>query len=497
MNSEDVKETKTEISNPELISVKTSELILDLDNPRILGKMDTQDDIREYLLNYEDVTDLAQSINENGILPGDVVVVIEKDGKYVVMEGNRRTAAMQMMLDRGLIPAGQTGIPDINEEIRTIIEKQDAHLVKTREMAEKMMAKRHIEGVKRWKSLAKMNFFYSKFEGGTPINRLSDRTGISASSVRKHIRNYKLFMDTYNEYLELNPDASLDFKKVKVEPFLRPFATKAVYNNVEMSAYDILEMSYDENEKAISDLPGDFFKRIRLQVFNETVFGDATTRMTLTQIEGVKELINEAFFTPQSEGPDETPPAGATSGEPSGDPSAGSGGKPSEGVPGETPPAGDGGKGPGRFFETIKLGKLDETNADHAGLHAATHELFLMSKGSSKMYTKYPVAAGALARCAYEQGIKLLLINAGKWADVKNRNLKDIEKSVWTWLDSSVIPATPEMKKAFDQIYKNSFRDFLNSNIHDIAYLRATQGKLEEIAMGGLLLFVQEVINSL
>src|SRR5207248_2486234 len=90
------------------IAVKTTDVRLDPLNPRVdVPTHASQDVIRTALLQTEDVQQLAEGIVENGgMLPGERIIVLEEDGHHVVLEGNRRVCACQLLLDRSLIPAG-------------------------------------------------------------------------------------------------------------------------------------------------------------------------------------------------------------------------------------------------------------------------------------------------------------------------------------------------------------------------------------------------------
>lgn len=99
--------------NYEYKEVAVQELLLDEENPRfassILVKESTnkitQEMIIEHLLRYSDVIKLAQRINEVGELHGSEIITCTKKGdKFVVLEGNRRTCACKLLLDRKLIP---------------------------------------------------------------------------------------------------------------------------------------------------------------------------------------------------------------------------------------------------------------------------------------------------------------------------------------------------------------------------------------------------------
>ena len=77
------------------IAISPLDLLLDTENPRfVILQSREQADIRKYLVTYEDVCQLATDINTYGrLLPGERIVALHEDDKYVVVEGNRRTCS--------------------------------------------------------------------------------------------------------------------------------------------------------------------------------------------------------------------------------------------------------------------------------------------------------------------------------------------------------------------------------------------------------------------
>jgi hypothetical protein len=71
---------------------------LDLLNPRHDISIDTQEKIISHLVDNDKVKILAKDIAENGISPIDLIAVIAKaDGRYTVVEGNRRVCALTLL----------------------------------------------------------------------------------------------------------------------------------------------------------------------------------------------------------------------------------------------------------------------------------------------------------------------------------------------------------------------------------------------------------------
>ena len=93
--------------------VEIKDLLLDEENPRFASSILVQESanqigqetVIEHLLRYSNVIELANRINEVGELHGsEIITCIRNGNKYVVLEGNRRTCACKLLLDRSIIP---------------------------------------------------------------------------------------------------------------------------------------------------------------------------------------------------------------------------------------------------------------------------------------------------------------------------------------------------------------------------------------------------------
>jgi hypothetical protein len=168
------------------ITISPLDLLLDDENPRfvILNKKG-QEDIRKYLVTYEDTCQLAVAINNyGGLLPGERIVVLQKGSKYVVVEGNRRTCSLQMLLSRDLIPDGFAHkIPTTSDKVKKNCRFIEVDVLPNREAALELMSKRHIEGVKQWRPIAKKQFFASNYQFGRNVQNLARITGIKESEI--------------------------------------------------------------------------------------------------------------------------------------------------------------------------------------------------------------------------------------------------------------------------------------------------------------------------
>jgi hypothetical protein len=86
------------------IELNVLDIYLDSDNPRH-ELIDDQADIIQYLVEHESIRALAKDIAANGLNPLDKIGVVKnEDGNYVVVEGNRRICALQLLNDPSKAP---------------------------------------------------------------------------------------------------------------------------------------------------------------------------------------------------------------------------------------------------------------------------------------------------------------------------------------------------------------------------------------------------------
>ncbi|WP_054820996.1 ParB N-terminal domain-containing protein [Arthrobacter sp. JCM 19049] len=76
------------------------ELMLDRRNPRLPDlDMPTQESALETLAQHADLSELVDSISNAGWINFEPLIVVVEDGENVVIEGNRRLAALKIIAD--------------------------------------------------------------------------------------------------------------------------------------------------------------------------------------------------------------------------------------------------------------------------------------------------------------------------------------------------------------------------------------------------------------
>lgn len=200
MNVEELKPTTIEIS----------EIFLDPNNPRftktrgkVTEKKITNEAVQAKALEYISkfgIDDLINSILRNGFLPLDRIVVREISGfagKYVVVEGNRRTAAIKLLRDR--IETGEVDEEEYGEDVLDELMESTKNIeclvytgTETSDIAWILQGVRHIGGIKEWAPAQQAELVTKEVdENGLSARQVGEMLGISTQRVNRLYRGYK------------------------------------------------------------------------------------------------------------------------------------------------------------------------------------------------------------------------------------------------------------------------------------------------------------------
>lgn len=520
------------------ITISPLDLYLDENNPRfVILTSRSQAEIRKYLVTNEDVLQLVRSINEyGGLLPGERIVVLKEDGRYVVIEGNRRTCSLQMLLSRDLIPDGfGHRIPSTTQKLIDQCTTIEVDVLGSRDAALELMSKRHIEGVMEWKPLAKKQFFAANYKDGNgqSVHALSQITGIKESDIKSDIREYKLFHSAYEKYAATHPDFNREIVGLKTDPFWRIFKAKfPLPDGHQASPREFLKISYDETFNAISSLPDTLFEQITQLVFEQAIVQERiNTRHTLSDVEGIWPLLQAVIDAARTEPEPHTddndrptdhhapnnPPAQPSPAPANTSPNPSQqGSQPPQSQPAPSPQTGNpprssqpggpqpNGPAPRMFFETLNWQRLNPSNLNHQGLLLAINELHKLSTKNcerQKAYNTFPNATGMILRTVYEQALRLRLNQVGLWgaycSQLNGRlpTLSGMEAFIsQTNIKSQVFPDA-DTARAYKRVIDAGHRDFLNATIHNPGSVSVTAGALESLAADGMYYVIQWILD--
>ena len=159
--------TLPEIEKPTKVPVDC--LRLDQKNPRLTGRTGHRSDeaMVAELYDSAELDELLQSMTSNGYLDIEPLVVMEgpENGELVVLEGNRRLAAVRLLtkpdfVSRLRIEAGlsRLTIPEIPDSLRPTFEQVTVYRVSDRIKARPLIGFKHINGPQKWQAYAKARF---------------------------------------------------------------------------------------------------------------------------------------------------------------------------------------------------------------------------------------------------------------------------------------------------------------------------------------------------
>ncbi len=141
--------------------MNVSDLAFDLKNPRLpefgLTDRSTEIEVIKVLWDAMDVKELAMSIAASGFFPHEPVIVAQEAGKNVVIEGNRRLAAVKLLLNPALVEDLQADIPVIGDNDKKALQNLPT-LAGTRKSAWRYLGFKHVNGPAKWSSYAKARY---------------------------------------------------------------------------------------------------------------------------------------------------------------------------------------------------------------------------------------------------------------------------------------------------------------------------------------------------
>ncbi len=146
--------------------IKIENLILDNQNPRLpsyLQKTSTSEaDIIEYMLLEAATIELMQAIGENGFYPGEMLLVVGiNEGKYKVIEGNRRLTSVKLLNNPTLAKVQKSKVQKVVSEAKGLpISEIPCLVFDTEDEIQKYLGYRHITGIQPWNLRQKARYLY-------------------------------------------------------------------------------------------------------------------------------------------------------------------------------------------------------------------------------------------------------------------------------------------------------------------------------------------------
>ena len=480
-------ETK-QTSDWPLLDIPATDLLLDANNPRLdIPSNASQQEIREALFRKEDIIDLAESIVEYGSLyPTESLIAIRDNGRYRVLEGNRRLCVMQCLANNSLVPA------EFNAQFEEISNNANQALINPSltlrvtvapswESAQPLITSKHaVYAVKKWNYLSKWKRDYLSFEQkGTiaEVGRILDET---ESNVQVGIELYRLFIRIrQNPLFSSREKAIIDSNDIE--------ATRLTWH-LSNQVKGILGISWNEKHELVIATDEAKFNHM-MRLFALACFVSKPPKIT-TRVGRIKVLEYLKRWSSEYEAARGTTPATQTI-QPV---STGVISSQSESTTSSHPmneAAHTARIKPEKYFERLSC------VIDDQRMQRLTIELSELSK-RDRIET-YPAAVIMLIRALLESCLRFQIVNKNRQPDICREYKRDFEEIRLSEILKFTINNRKDLfrdhrnaKRVLDKI-ESEHREYLNSIVHG-SWLDPTPSKIEGIA-GDIRELLRAILN--
>ncbi len=193
--------------------VRVADLLLDADNPRLPEERQgvSQAALLRYLYDNSALDELVRSLADNGFFEHEPLITVAGPGrgKFTALEGNRRLAALKILLKAP--EAEEEGIQAALEEEPSKerlkeLSEVPCYVVADRDEVHKYLGFRHIGGIKTWSAEAKARYLVSEADRAVelgsqnPFRDVARRVGSNVQGVRNSYLALALLRNARDEF---------------------------------------------------------------------------------------------------------------------------------------------------------------------------------------------------------------------------------------------------------------------------------------------------------
>lgn len=177
--------------------VSVKDLLFDPHNPRLPGEFSgNEKQIFRFLVDEIGVDDLINSMASSGVIEGDPIIArpSEAPGKFYVIEGNRRLAALKL-LNGEKIGDGEPEppVPEIPHPTADLLKQVTIQLGWEDDKLEAYLGYKHVTATREWPPEAKARFVLERCRGDfSPENlsKFAKRLGTTLPTLRRWLIAY-------------------------------------------------------------------------------------------------------------------------------------------------------------------------------------------------------------------------------------------------------------------------------------------------------------------
>lgn len=186
-----------------------ADLNFDRDNPRFVNLGFTDEaNIVEELYDQADVDELIQSILSAGYIDFEPLIVLREGN--IVLEGNRRLAAIRLIASESLRKKLKVSLPSIDDP-KSLPDKVRVIIVENRDEARSFIGFKHINGPFKWDALAKAKYAAKWYESGGDISTISRTLGDNHNTVRRLVNGWFALQQSLKDGFDLTQISKKNF----------------------------------------------------------------------------------------------------------------------------------------------------------------------------------------------------------------------------------------------------------------------------------------------
>ena len=179
-------------------NVPVAKLTLDPENPRIPPSENelSQDELLAELIEHDSVYPLAKKIATNGYYADELLIVTPKGTGYVVLEGNRRVAALKALLSPNAAPdKHRAKFRALEKRVsKSLIKSVGVLVAPSREVALPRIAEKHTRPMlENWKPAQKARFYTALLQDGRTREQICLQFDLTSGELDDFLRTGTLY----------------------------------------------------------------------------------------------------------------------------------------------------------------------------------------------------------------------------------------------------------------------------------------------------------------
>lgn len=247
-------------SNWKESQLAVTSLLLDPNNPRIPDSSEnlSQRDIIAVLVAKDKIYELAENIVKNGYYPVESLIFVEEKKKKYVVEGNRRLAALKLLVSPDMAPDSilQRRFRALSNRINlTSVRKVKVIKAPTREAAAPVIMSKHTQKqVESWCPLMQDKFYRNLINQGMTVNDIAEEYKHSSAEITNALQRYMMYSIACT--MNFPEDVAKKIQNPREFPVTN---LERLYKNPKVTQF--LGISFDENKRLLGDVDEDEFKK--------------------------------------------------------------------------------------------------------------------------------------------------------------------------------------------------------------------------------------------